>query len=488
MRRFPGTTRARLTLIAAAILAAALVIADLSLYLGLSLSQRSQDLARLQQDARAVAAGIALRDGRIAFEGGSLPIESPGGDAFDLAVVTSAGAVAATPDQPLGRQTLIDLARPVVRSAKPLSADLYDIHGVRRRTYALPLHLGGVGGYVLVASQPDAAEQAVTAGTLFGFVLLSVLILLLGTAMVHWLVGRVLRPVHRIAALADTLSEKDLHRRLEVPAPDDELGELVHTFNRMLARLEQSFEALRRFTADASHELRAPLTLMGAEVEASLRRSRSPQEYRRVLGVLESELQGMRAMVERLLLLARADAGELKAAVEAVDVADLLHESQSRWLRLAQSRGVRLRLEAPDLGRVLADPALTGRVLDNLLDNAVRHSPRGSEVRLAAERRGAEWAMTVADAGPGIAADQREWVFERFARLDVARTRSESAGAGLGLALSVQFAALQGGRLQLVDGEAPGSVFELSLPAAPEPAEPAPFQAAFRDAGHDSRP
>lgn len=485
MRRFVRSTRGRLTLIAASVLSVALITADGSLYLGLTLSLRSQALAHLQQDTRSVAASIALVSGHVLFEGGPLPTESPNGDTFDLAVVGSDGPVTATPGQPLGKQTLIDLARPVIRTGQPLSADLYDVHGVRRRTYAYPLRLEGAAQYVLVSSQPVGGAEAVAAGTVLGLVLLSAVILLLGTILVYWLVGRVLSPVRRIAALADTLSEKELHRRIEVPVPDDEMGALVDTFNRMLGRLEASFDALRRFTADASHELRAPLTLMEAEVETSLLHEREPEEYRRVLGTLNAELLDMKDLVERLLLLARADAGELRADMVPMDVADLLHECRSRWSDFARTQRVDLDVDAPDSGRLLADPSLVGRILDNLLDNALRHSRPGSTVRLSAQRRGPAWEIAVVDSGPGIPASERSRIFQRFARLDVARTRSDSAGAGLGLSLSAEFAALMRGRLELLDTEA-GSTFQLALPAAAT--EGGAFQPAFSDGHHDAQP
>ena len=289
----------------------------------------------------------------------------------------------------------------------------------------------------------------------------------MGVLLVYMLLGRVLRPVERIARLADSLGEHDLHRRVDVKAPDDELGELVRTFNRMLARLESSFKTLRAFTADASHELRSPLALMKTELEVVLTKPVSTTEYRRVLDSLQSEVQHMAGMVDRLLLLARAEAGELRPRHEDLDVADFVHDAYGRWLTRASQQGVQLELSAPDSGSMQADLDLTRRVIDNLLDNALRHSPKDGVVRLTADRNIDRWRFEVADQGPGIPEDERDRIFERFARADSARTPDSEGGTGLGLTLSAAFARVQGGEVRLITRAGWGAVFEVSLPDRP---------------------
>jgi signal transduction histidine kinase len=231
----------------------------------------------------------------------------------------------------------------------------------------------------------------------------------------------------------------------------------------MLARLEASFDSLRRFTADASHELRSPLALMRSELEGTLARARTPAEYERVLRDLEAEVEHMARMVDQLLMLARADAGALQPARTNLDVADFLHETAARWRPMADRRHVKLDVDAPDSGSVSADPDLLRRVMDNLLDNATRHSPAGTAVRLTGVPAPGGWTIEVRDQGPGIPPAARDALFERFARAEDARAR-DGGGAGLGLALSRAIAETHGGSLQLADPNGRGATFRLFLP------------------------
>ncbi|MBO0685335.1 MAG: hypothetical protein J2P45_19450, partial [Candidatus Dormibacteraeota bacterium] len=222
--------------------------------------------------------------------------------------------------------------------------------------------------------------------------------------------------------------------------------------------------------ADASHELRSPLALMSTELELSLSRPRSPEEYRRVQELLQGEVQHMSGMVERLLLLARADAGQLVARRQELDVTDFLHETAARWLPVAQRRGQQIRVETPSSGTLRGDPDLTRRILDNVLDNAMRHAPAESVIRISARRARDCWLVEVADQGPGVPAEQRDQLFRRFARGDQARTPDGRSGNGLGLSLGAAFARLQGGDLRMADVPGWGAAFELSLPdARPKP-------------------
>jgi signal transduction histidine kinase len=463
VKRLPLTTRGRLTLAAAAILTAGLVMADVGTYFALTFVQGKEADAQLRDQAARVASRLQVGDGRITYAGGGLPQETPDGIAVDLAVVGSGGVLVTTSGQPFSVTTLEDLGRPALRSRQAVWLETASA-GEVRRVYVTPLTLGPGEDLVLVAST-SLAEFRASAGRAMALVVaLSVLVLGTGTGLVYWLLGRALQPVRRIARLADTLSERELHRRVEVEAPDDELGELVRTFNRMLARLQASFDTLRAFTADASHELRSPLALMATELEVSLNRPVPPGEYRRVLRLLQSEVQHMTGVVERLLLLARTDAGELKARREPLDVADFLQDAFGRWLSRASEQGVKLLVEAPDSGSLPADLDLTRRILDNLIDNALRHSPRGGRVRLSAARDGPGWLFEVADQGEGVPEAQRSRIFDRFARSDSARTPDAEAGTGLGLPLSAAFARVQAGEVRLATRPDWGGVFQLWLP------------------------
>jgi signal transduction histidine kinase len=268
-----------------------------------------------------------------------------------------------------------------------------------------------------------------------------------------------------MAAAARAIGDQDLHRRVTVTAPADEVGELKATFNDMLDRLERSFTTLRRFTADASHELRTPLTLMRTDVDFALTRERSAGEYQGVLGRLQRELDHLGHVAEQLLLLAQADAGSLTPMRAEVDVADLVEEVGARWRRFADEQAIHLQVVAPESGTMNADPNLVGQVLDNLLDNALRHGPRPGRVELRAERLDGEWRFDVTDEGPGVPAELRDRIFERFTRADPARNR-RSGGAGLGLSLSAAIARAHGGTLDLIQGAAGwGTTFRLRIPA-----------------------
>jgi heavy metal sensor kinase len=292
----------------------------------------------------------------------------------------------------------------------------------------------------------------------------SLLLVVVGGGLAYVVIGRTLRPVGEIAALARTISERDLHQRVGARAGADEIGELVRTFNLMLNRLEAAFESLHRFTADASHELRAPLAVIRSQVEVALNQPRTPDEYQRVLRGVVKQVEHLTAIAEELLLIARADAGVLQPTRTPIDVADFVHELAARWQPVADSHHFTIAVDAPDAGVVGGDVPLLTRVLDNLLDNASRYAPELSTVTLAARQEGDEWVFEVSDQGPGVAEQQRTRIFERFARTDNARTR-DGGGAGLGLALGSAIAAAHGGSLRLVDGSGPGATFQLHLPA-----------------------
>jgi two-component system, OmpR family, sensor kinase len=464
---FAGT-RLRLTLAFAAVLAVAIVVADIALYLALSRAETSAAADVLVSQASVIAGGIEDINGKVQFGTGELPTETQQGVAVDAAIVASDGSVSTqTPGQALSTSTLSTIAanaRQQASAAPPF--DVRDSRGVPRLVYAQLLPAGQGGPAVLIVSRSIGELQSALTQTILFLAVLSVLVVLAGTLLAHRLAGNILEPVRRIASTARSLSQHELHRRVEVKVRPDELGELVETFNGMLARLEASFDSLRRFTADASHELRSPLALMRSELEGTLARARTPAEYQQVLSGLEDEVEHMSRMVDQLLMLARADAGALQPAATNLDVADFLHETAARWRPMADQRHVRIDVDAPDSGSVAADPDLLRRVMDNLIDNATRHSPAGTGVRLTGAPAPGGWSIEVRDEGPGIPAVARASLFERFARADDARPR-DGGGAGLGLALSRAIAESHGGRLELVSPNGRGATFRLFLPTSP---------------------
>ncbi|HKF78007.1 MAG TPA: ATP-binding protein, partial [Candidatus Dormibacteraeota bacterium] len=392
-----------------------------------------------------------------------IPLESEGGVPVDTVLLDSHDMVLAqSPKQPFGDPMLRDLAA-AARGDGAYWTNVTDDSGIPRSVHAT--RLDDAGNVLLVSrSLTEDRDALTTTELLFGA--LSVLMIAIGGALSYWLAGQALRPVHTIAGLARTISEHDLHQRVDIRPPEDELGELVTTFNAMLARLESSFDGLRTFTADAAHELRAPIAVMRLELERGLGRARSANEYREVLQWLEDDVDRLGRMVDQLLVLTRADAGLLRPVLRQVDLADLLSEAAARWARAAKARGVTIGLDLSASGSIRADPALLQRVVDNLLDNAIRHAPSGSEVRLRATRTATGMEVDVLDQGPGVNPELRPRLFSRFGRADGARMSGDGAGAGagLGLALGAAIARAHGGWLELVEQDGPGALFRLHLP------------------------
>jgi len=455
------STRGRIVLVAVGLFALALLLADGIVLASVTVSQSKQADAVLVAQANLIASNTQDTGGgqiSLTFD------ETQGGVAVDAAIVSGTTVAAQTANQPLPQGTILNLATRAINANGPVFADVTDSHHVPRRAYAIPI-TGGNGAQALVVSRSVAEMLAVQGQALVSLVLVSVVLLFMGGGLAYWLAGRALRPVRIIAGTARSISEHDLHRRVEVKVPPDELGELVDTFNAMLDRLEAGYQSMGRFTADASHELRAPLALMRSEIEGTLSRARTKEEYRHALESVQGEVEHLSRLADQLLILARADAGALVPAKEKVDVADFLHETAARWEATAEARGARIEVSAPASGYVEADPALLRRVIDNLVDNAVRHTNAGTSVDVRAYAAEGGWNLEVEDHGPGVPAEFRGRLFGRFSRSDSARS-PEDGGAGLGLALSEAIARAHGGDLELAGEAGPGAVFRLHLPVS----------------------
>jgi heavy metal sensor kinase len=417
----------------------------------------------LSAQAHALVGGLDESEGHVTFQGTDLfPSESSEGIAISAVLVSKDGVALDRSGQAPAVSEVLGLVRQSATSGQVVAATA-SVHGLRVRILVQPVSLSaGASASIVVARTIHEVDATLTRTAIFLALVVSLLALSASLAG-YWLAGRALRPVRQIAATARDLSEHDLHRRLSLDLPADELGELAETFNAMLARLEAAFESLRQFTADAAHELRAPLTLVRAELELSLHRNRSVDSYRGTLRSVLLETERLSRMVDQLLLLARADAGALEARVQEVDIADLLEETVSRWRPLALEKSLQLLAEIPESGTLRGDPDLLRRMLDNLIDNALRHTPAGGIVQISCSRDPENWSIAVQDTGPGVEESLRASLFERFTRTDPARGR-ETGGAGLGLSLCAIIARLHGGRISLEDAGA-GARFVTLLPA-----------------------
>jgi heavy metal sensor kinase len=274
--------------------------------------------------------------------------------------------------------------------------------------------------------------------------------------------GVALRPVDRMTRTARRIGGEDLTRRIDRTGSGDELDRLAETLNEMLARLDQAFAQTRRFAADAAHELRTPLAALRGSIEVALRGDRTPDEYRRVLASDLEEVERLIRLSEDLLLLSRALAGPEPTRAR-VDLEPLLLEVFDVGARLGQAAGVAVRIEAAAPATVRGDAAALRRALGNLVENAVKYTPRGGKVELSLAVEDGAAVVTVADTGIGVEPADAERIFEPFVRLDAARSR-DTGGAGLGLAIARSVVVAHGGTLTVESRAGSGSRFTIRLP------------------------
>ena len=291
-------------------------------------------------------------------------------------------------------------------------------------------------------------------------------VILLAAGGGYLLARRALDPVGEMGRRARAIEARNLHERLPVEDPHDELGGLATVFNDLLRRLEGAFLQQRRLVADASHELRTPVAVVRAEADVALSQPLRPAaEYRESLQVIADAGRRLSRIVDDLFLLARADGGPAPMRREPLYLDELVEETVHVLRALAARRDVRIDVAPPPELPVQGDPELLGRLLINLLENAVKYSPAGSVVSVRMERADGAAVLTVSDEGPGIPAEAQARVFERFFRADPAPGGGPApGGAGLGLAIARWVAEAHGGALDLVRSSPAGSEFRVTLP------------------------
>lgn len=289
---------------------------------------------------------------------------------------------------------------------------------------------------------------------------------LLSALLGYLLTKRALKPVHDMQLAAAGLGAKDLEQRLDLPAAHDELRALAETFNGMLARLEDAFKRLRRFSGDVSHELRTPVAVLRAEAELALRRERQPEEYREALRNILTETSQMSEIIEDLLLLARAESKSVAMQWAEVDTGHFLDVIREAVQPLFDKRNVTLAMpESPEPATFRASASYLSIAIKNLLLNAAKHSAAGSNVRLEMARVGNEVVFKVIDQGEGIPAESLPYIFDPFYRADTARNRA-SGGAGVGLSLTKAMVGLHSGTIDVESTFGQGATFTISLPSA----------------------
>jgi heavy metal sensor kinase len=282
---------------------------------------------------------------------------------------------------------------------------------------------------------------------------------------VYTTASRALDPVDKMTSRAEQITSNRLNERVPVENTEDELGHLASVFNAMLARIEQSFEELKRFTADASHELRTPLASIRSIGEVGLQESESADDYRETIGSMLEETNRLTQIVGSLLTLSQADAGQIRMQVSVFPLMALVRESAALLEVLIEEKRIAFTLEGDPNAGVQADRLYLRQAVVNILHNAVKFTPAGGSIQVRIEcASDSRVELRVHDSGPGISGAQAERVFERFYRADEARS-GENRGAGLGLSIAQWAVRANNGEIGLSNSDRRGATFWIRLPA-----------------------
>jgi heavy metal sensor kinase len=331
-----------------------------------------------------------------------------------------------------------------------------------------------IGALVTTASERRIVRISMSEAHLFGQMLdifgfmslVTPLFLIAAVATGYFLARKTLKPIDTMVAQAKKIDAENLHERLTVLNPDDELGNLATVTNGLLDRIQQSFEQLRRFTTDASHELRTPLTAMRSVGEVGLQPGKKSEEYREVIGSMLEETGRLTHLVDCLLFLSKAESEKIKPAIEDFNLLDFLENIGDMLQVLAEEKSQSITARGDRELTIRADKSLLRRAVLNLIDNAIKYTPEHGSIHLtvfapSSDRR----CITVADTGPGIPETERAMIFERFYRLE--RDRSNGTdGVGIGLSIVQWIVRLHGGTITL-DANVHGASFTINLPMAP---------------------
>ena len=352
--------------------------------------------------------------------------------------------------------------RPIVRSRR-----------IDHRPFRFLFQKLEVNGHVYTVEMGLPADDAVE--TLHDFrsylLMFAPLLFLVAAGGGYWLSRRALSPVDALVRTAREVSGTNLSSRLQKLETGDELQRLSDTLNEMLDRIEAAFQRITQFTADASHELRTPVSLIRTEAELALRRSRGEAEYKESLRHILLEAERTTALIEQLLSMARADSGRETLHFEPVDLRQTLRSVVDGWQQVATIRNLQFsaNLNAPDFS-VMGDETLLRRLADILLDNALKYTPSPGSVHLSLELQGESAVIRVQDSGVGIPEEEQGKIFERFYRVDKARSRAHG-GAGLGLAIAQWIVTQHGGSIQVESQAGQGATFRVELPTAAAPVQ-----------------
>ncbi len=370
------------------------------------------------------------------------------------------------PRQPLPNSGKLPLSKEALRNASQGLATYETVEGLGKypvRVLTVPVMQGGrMMNLIQVGMSLQTISETRLRFLLAMAALLPIGLLLAGSGGLL-LARRALKPVDRMAEAAHRISAEHLDERVEETGAGDELDRLAKTLNQMLSRLDAAFSQVRRFSADASHELQTPLTILKGELEVALRLPRTSEEYQDTLRSALEEVNRIAHLVEGLLLLHRAEVGVLRIDRQAVDLGQLLQEVYAQLKVVADSHSIEVRLGATESISIQGDQELLRRLLLNLGDNAIKYTqPKGS-VTFSLQREGKWASISVSDTGIGIPGDEQERIFQPFYRTAEARSLAEG-GTGLGLSLARSIAMAHGGTIQAQSAPGQGSTFRVLIP------------------------
>jgi heavy metal sensor kinase len=459
-RRLP--IRWRLALWHAVLLAVTMALFSGTLYIFLREQLYDSQDEQLLEQAPVFLAAVQVDDARPRLK--STTVDGADGEYLVRLLGTESRIIRDSGDSHAGVPVDDDVVASVLAGETAYSTGLDDA-GETIRMISLPVRAeeadGAVVGVLQIGLDRDELDEPL-AGFLHALALASPFTLLVSAVGGYLLAGRALAPVTTITDLAKRIGPRDLGARLDLDLPNDELGRLARTLDDMFARIDDAFERQRRFTGDAAHELRTPLSMMRSQVDLALARPRSAAFYQEALQRLDDDVDRMTGLVSTLLTLARADAGQLTLDRVPFDVADTVDLVVEQYTPIAAEAGITLRAE-PATAPLVADEDLLVQVLVNLIDNALTHTPAGGVVTVGCGMDTSHIRLWVSDTGEGIAPEHQDRVFDRFYRVDVGRTR-ERGGVGLGLAICRAIVEALGGRISLASVPDHGTRIDLLLP------------------------
>jgi len=454
------SVRTRLTLWYAGVLAMSLVAFALVIYYAAARSFHERQDESLRSTAHTVASAYVEEIGEAhslnkAAEVVLLELTFP--DRYVQIIDSNGQTIGASKNG-----TVLTIPPPVLSQSRERNAGFATIDGLR--VAVVPVSTDRNLGFAAVAERLSVLEEGL--GQLRRDFFAGVpLVLLLASLGGYFLARKSLAPITSMNAQTQRISAESLSSRLDVTNPRDELGRFATTINDLLARLENSFNEQQRFIADASHELRTPLAVLRGETEVALGKTRTVKEYQESLTLIQEEAERLSRIVEDLFILARQPIQLPTALIEeSVSLTKVVADCARAAQVLADRKGVRLKLQNDSPSIALnADEELLKRMILNLLDNAVKYTPEGGEILLTLARQNGNAEIVVRDTGIGIPATDQQRVFDRFYRVDKARSRA-LGGAGLGLSIARCIVEAHRGKITIESIPRNGSTFTVSLP------------------------